>query len=264
MREPERKRISPLRLLILLAAVGVFCYAGLQLLDYGSENLQAEQENQALIDQAVVVLEPTAPQTGAENPEQTLPAGEQAPIRVDFDILRAQNPDIIGWIYSPDTPINYPIAQSEDNDYYLRRLTDGTRNTAGTIFVDFRNSADFSDRNTLVYGHNMKNDTMFGTLSEYDSQSYYESHRTLWLLTPEQSWKLEPIAGFVTRADSDSYTLFESREELVGYLEEALTRSGFESEVDPEQTERIVTLSTCTYQGVDKRYILVCAISEAS
>lgn len=264
MREPERKRISPLRLLILLAAVGVFCYAGLQLLDYGSENLQAEQENQALIDQAVVVLEPTAPQTGEENPEQTLPAGEQAPIRVDFDILRAQNPDIIGWIYSPDTPINYPIAQSEDNDYYLRRLTDGTRNTAGTIFVDFRNSADFSDRNTLVYGHSMKNDTMFGTLSEYDSQSYYESHRTLWLLTPEQSWKLEPIAGFVTRADSDSYTLFESREELVGYLEEALTRSGFESEVDPEQTERIVTLSTCTYQGVDKRYILVCAISEAS
>lgn len=264
MREPERKRISPLRLLILLAAVGVFCYAGLQLLDYGSENLQAEQENQALIDQAVVVLEPTAPQTGEENPEQTQPAGEQAPIRVDFDILRAQNPDIIGWIYSPDTPINYPIAQSEDNDYYLRRLTDGTRNTAGTIFVDFRNSADFSDRNTLVYGHNMKNDTMFGTLSEYDSQSYYDSHRTLWLLTPEQSWKLEPIAGFVTRADSDSYTLFESREELVGYLEEALTRSGFESEVDPEQTERIVTLSTCTYQGVDKRYILVCAISEAS
>lgn len=264
MREPERKRISPLRLLILLAAVGVFCYAGLQLLDYGSENLQAEQENQALIDQAVVVLEPTAPQTGAENPEQTLPAGEQAPIRVDFDILRAQNPDIIGWIYSPDTPINYPIAQSEDNDYYLRRLTDGTRNTAGTIFVDFRNSADFSDRNTLVYGHNMKNDTMFGTLSEYDSQSYYESHRTLWLLTPEQSWKLEPIAGFVTRADSDSYTLFESREELSGYLYEAVSRSGFESEVDPEQTERIVTLSTCTYQGVDKRYILVCAISEAS
>lgn len=264
MREPERKRIPPLRLLILLAAVGVFCYAGLQLLDYGSENLRAEQENQALIDQAVVVLEPTAPQTGEENPEQTQPAGEQAPIRVDFDILREQNPDIIGWIYSPDTPINYPIAQSEDNDYYLRRLTDGTRNTAGTIFVDFRNSADFSDRNTLVYGHNMKNDTMFGTLSEYDSQSYYESHRTLWLLTPEQSWKLEPIAGFVTRADSDSYILFESREELTGYLEEALTRSGFESEVDPEQTERIVTLSTCTYQGVDKRYILICAISEAS
>ena len=261
MREPERKRISPLRLLILLAAVGVFCYAGLQLLDYGRENLQAEQENQALIDQAVVVLEPTAPQTGAENPEQTLPAGEQAPIRVDFDILRAQNPDIIGWIYSPDTPINYPIAQSEDNDYYLRRLTDGTRNTAGTIFVDFRNSADFSDRNTLVYGHNMKNDTMFGTLSEYDSQSYYDSHRTLWLLTPERSWKLEPIAGFVTRADSDSYTLFDSGEALHGYLEGALARSEFESEVPIDRVERIVTLSTCTYQGVDKRFILVCELS---
>lgn len=264
MREPEKKSMSPLRLLILLAAIGVFCYAGLQLLDYGSENRQAEKGNQALIDQAVVVLEPTAPQTGEEDPEQTLPAGEQAPILVDFDILRAQNPDIIGWIYSPDTPINYPIAQSEDNDYYLRRLTDGTRNTAGTIFVDFRNAADFSDRNTLVYGHNMKNDTMFGTLSEYDSQSYYESHRTLWLLTPERSYKLEPMAGFVTRADSDSYTIFGSREELIGYLDEAVPRSGFKSAVEPEQAERIVTLSTCTYQGDDKRYILICAISEAS
>ena len=223
MREPEKKRISILRLLILAAAVGVFCYAGMQLLDYNGENVQAERGNQALIEQAVVLVEPTVETV----PGQTQPVGEQAPIQVDFETLRSQNPDIIGWIYSPDTPINYPIAQSEDNDYYLRRLTDGTRNTAGTIFVDFRNAPDFSDRNTLVYGHNMKNDTMFGTLSEYGRQSYYEAHRELWLLTPEQTFRLEPIAGFVTRADSDSYTLFETREALQDYLETAVEQSVF-------------------------------------
>ena len=258
MREPEKKRISILRLLILAAAVGVFCYAGMQLLDYNGENVQAERGNQALIEQAVVLVEPTVETV----PGQTQPVGEQAPIQVDFETLRSQNPDIIGWIYSPDTPINYPIAQSDDNDYYLRRLTDGTRNTAGTIFVDFRNAPDFSDRNTLVYGHNMKNDTMFGTLSEYGRQSYYEAHRELWLLTPEQTFRLEPIAGFVTRADSDSYTLFETREALRDYLETAVEQSVFESDLDPELVERIVTLSTCTYQGVDKRFILVCALSE--
>ncbi len=261
MREPEKKRISPLRLLILAAAVCVFCYAGMQMLDYNGENLQAEQGNQILIDQAVVIVEPTAPPAQEEIPDQTQHVEEQAPIRVDFEALRGQNADIIAWIYSPDTPINYPIAQSEDNDYYLRRLTDGTRNTAGTIFVDFRNAPDFSDRNTLVYGHNMKNDTMFGTLSEYGRQSYYEAHKELWLLTPEKTFRLLPIAGFVTRADSDSYTLFDTGEGLRGYLEEAVARSEFETEVPIDRVEQIVTLSTCTYQGVDKRFILVCELA---
>lgn len=260
MREPEQKRFSPLRLLVLLAAVGVFCYAGMQLLDYSGENAQAEQGNQALIDQAVVLVEPTAPAEGAA--EETEPLREAAPIQVDFEALHLQNPDIIGWIYSPDTPINYPIAQSEDNSYYLRRLIDGTRNTAGTIFADFRNAPDFADRNTLVYGHNMKNNTMFGTLSEYRRQDYYEAHSLLWLLTPGGSYKLEPLSGFVTRADSDSYTIFETQEALHSYLDEAVAQSGFRTETDLDTVERIVTLSTCTYQGDDKRFILVCALTE--
>ena len=261
MRDSEQKRFSLLRLLILLAAIGVFCYAGMQLLDYGGENAQAEQGNQALIDQAVVLVEHTHP-AAEEDPEETQPLREAAPIQVDFEALHQKNPDIIAWIYSPDTPINYPVAQAEDNSYYLRRLIDGTRNTAGTIFVDFRNAPDLSDRNTLVYGHNMKNNTMFGTLSEYRKQSYYDAHSTLWLLTPDAAYKLEPLSGFVTRADSDSYTLFETQEELAAYLAEAVSQSGFRTDVDPDTVERIVTLSTCTYQGDDKRFILVCALKE--
>ena len=261
MRDPEQKRFSPLRLLLILAALGLFCYSGMQLLDYSGENVQAEQGNQALIDQAVILVEPTRPDVEAV-PGETQPLREAAPIQVDFEALHQQNPDIIAWIYSPDTPINYPVVQSEDNSYYLRRLIDGTRNTAGTIFADFRNAPDLTDRNTLVYGHNMKNNTMFGTLSEYRKQSYYEDHSTLWLLTPDAAYKLEPLSGFVTRADSDSYTLFETQEELRSYLDEAVSQSGFQTDVDLDTVERIVTLSTCTYQGDDKRFILVCALTE--
>ena len=195
-------------------------------------------------------------------PGETQPFRETAPIQVDFEALRQQNPDIIAWIYSPDTPINYPVVQSEDNSYYLRRLIDGTRNTAGTIFADFRNAPDFSDRNTLVYGHNMKNNTMFGTLSEYRKQAYYDAHSVLWLLTPEAAYKLKPLSGFVTRADSDSYTIFETQEELCSYLDEAVSQSGFQTDVELDTVERIMTLSTCTYQGDDKRFILVCALTE--
>ena len=130
------------------------------------------------------------------------------------------------------------------------------------MFVDYRNAAIGKDRQYVLYGHSMKNNTMFGTLSEYRRQSYYDAHSTLWLLTPEGSYKLEPLSGFITRADSDSYTLFETQEELTAYLEDAMGQSGFAAEVEPETVQRIVTLSTCTYQGDDKRFILVCALTE--
>lgn len=83
---------------------------------------------------------------------------------------------MLAWLYCPDTVINYPVVQSDDNEYYLRRLMDGSSNTAGTLFADYRCSPDFSDPHTVIYGHNMKNDTMFGILPEYGAQEFYEPH----------------------------------------------------------------------------------------
>ncbi len=118
-------------------------------------------------------------QNSIEVPELTEPE-ETTPITVDFEALRKENGDVVGWLYCEDTPINYPIVQSEDNDYYLRRLLDSTWNIAGTIFMDYRNAPDFSDWNTIIYGHNMNNDSMFGTLQDYKKQAYYEEHPVLY------------------------------------------------------------------------------------
>lgn len=104
------------------------------------------------------------------------PVSETAPIKVDFERLQEENKDIIAWLYCPDTEINYPVVQSKDNEYYLRRLLDGTWNIAGTLFMDYRNAADCSDLHTIIYGHNMKNNTMFGSLPKYSKQEYYEEH----------------------------------------------------------------------------------------
>ena len=110
-----------------------------------------------LIDKAVE----TAPQTQQTENGQTesaiKPVSETAPITVDFERLQEENKDIIAWLYCPDTEINYPVVQSKDNEYYLRRLLDGTWNIAGTLFMDYRNAADCSDLHTIIYGHNMKN-----------------------------------------------------------------------------------------------------------
>lgn len=259
----------------MIAATAMFCWAGYQLLDYYSENKLADQDNQKLIDQAVTIKETVdeqPPQPTADTEDDTLispqtepPAEsehEEAPISVDFTVLQQTNPDIIAWIHCPDTTINYPVAQADDNQYYLRRLTDGTYNTAGTIFVDFRNASDMSDRNTLIYGHNMKNGSMFHSLSGYRKQDYYEQHPVIWLLTPEKTFRINLISGFVTRADSDSYTFFETDEDLLSYLEQAIGKSTFSADTDISQISRIVTLSTCTHEGVDKRYILIGALEE--
>lgn len=148
-----------------------------------------------LIDKAVE----TAPQTQQTENGQTesaiKPVSETAPITVDFERLQEENKDIIAWLYCPDTEINYPVVQSKDNEYYLRRLLDGTWNIAGTLFMDYRNAADCSDLHTIIYGHNMKNNTMFGSLPKYSKQEYYEEHSVLYLLTPKQNYKVKLIAG---------------------------------------------------------------------
>lgn len=182
---------------------------------------------------------------------------EKAPISVDFAALQAQNADIIAWIYCEDTPINYPIVQSGDNSYYLRRLTDGSYNRAGTLFMDCACSSDFSDFNTVIYGHNMKTDIMFGTLPDYKEQGYYEQHPVMWLFTPNETYKIELFAGFLTTAGSDIYTALDSEKQLADYIAEALSSSDFKADLDPTGAAHIITLSTCSYEYKTARYVLI-------
>lgn len=183
---------------------------------------------------------------------------EDAPIQVDFNLLGNQNQDIVAWLYCPDTSINYPVVQAADNDFYLRRLLDGSYNTAGTLFMDFRNSDDFSDWNSVIYGHNMKNDSMFGTLPDYKAQSYYEEHPTMYLLTPAQNYKINILAGFVTAANSELYSAFNpSEEEKELLVEEWMNDSDFDSTAILTSEHTVITLSTCSYEYSNARYVII-------
>ena len=186
---------------------------------------------------------------------------EQVPITVDFNALLSQNKDVVGWLYCENTPVNYPIVQSDDNDYYLRRMLNGKYNNAGTVFMDYRSRPDYSSLNTIIYGHNMKNDSMFGTFTDYKSQGYYDEHPVLWLLTPEVNYKIELMAGYVTPSASDAYSEFISHEELYEYIQEAKNKSTFSSPLTCSSEDRIVTLSTCSYEYDTARYVLVGKLS---
>ena len=182
---------------------------------------------------------------------------ETAPIRVDFDSLLKECSDITAWIYCADTPINYPVAQSRDNRYYLRRLPDGSYHINGTIFMDFRNHSDLSDQNTVLYGHNMKNDSMFGILPEYQNQAFYDAHPIMYLLTPDRDYKIELFAGYTTPSDSIAYTIPQTQEEQDALVNQAVESSTFLSDVTVHNVDRLITLSTCAADYGNDRYVLV-------
>ncbi len=269
MAEKKKKGIlSILRILMMTAACAVFLYSGYQLFAHWNEDRQSQQGQQELIDQAVVVIKPAEGEKpiseATENVESTdateleVTLVEAPPIFVDFDTLLAENPNIVAWIYSENTVINYPVVQGEDNLYYVDRLPDGRYNPHGSIFLDYRNLSDFGDFNSILYGHNMVNNSMFGTLHDYQNQSYYEEHPYMWIITPDAAYRLDLIAGMITPSDSDAYDLFNSKEELHTHLEYALSQSVFDpGEVDIESISHVMTLSTCSYEYATARFVLI-------
>ena len=173
---------------------------------------------------------------------------ECAPIRVDFEALRAVNPDVVGWIFCPDTPINYPVLHGATNDTYLHHSYDRTYNVSGSIFVDAANTRGFVDSCSILYGHHMNDNSMFASLSQWQFQSYFDEHPVMWLLTPEQDYKIALFSAYDISAYDDVYNIqrypglaFDS------YLQTALARSSVKSEVELEPEGHYVLMSTCAY-----------------
>lgn len=206
--------------------------------------------------------------TDAASDEQPQDALQEPSVQyptVDFDALQKMNPDVLGWIYIEGTNINYPIVQSTDNDYYLNRLVDGTYNGAGSIFMDYRNAPDFSDSHTVIYGHNMKNKTMFAHITEYKKAEFYEEHPVGKIMTPWGNFEFQIVGGYVADPADPAWELyFESEEEFQDWLRDTMKRSDVGGEYVPVGGERIITLSTCSYEFDNARFVLICRIAEPS
>lgn len=266
--ETEKKKTSRrsiwLAVIFFLCAI-VFIFAAYKICGILLQEKASRDINADLVQKAVATVAPSkeAPSSLELTPTETAEEiKETAPITADFEILLGECGDIIAWLYCPDTQINYPIVQSEDNEYYLHRLPDGSYNNAGTLFADYRCAADFSDWNTVIYGHNMKNDSMFGALPEYADQAYYEAHPILYLLTPQQNYKIELIAGYVTPSDSEVYSVPETAEEQARLIMSALEQSDFATAADIQPEDRVITLSTCSYEYDTARYVLLGVLRE--
>ncbi|MCD7770031.1 MAG: sortase, partial [Oscillospiraceae bacterium] len=150
------------------------------------------------------------------------------PIIVDWEYLESINTDIVGWIYCPDTVINYPVVQTSDNEYYLKRGFNQQSNTSGTLFADVSSVMGINMCNFIVYGHNMKDGSMFGSIEGYVDQSYYEEHPVMYYLTPTETYRIDLIAAHIVESTLDNYPgYFDSTADYQTYLNQLTSASLF-------------------------------------
>ncbi len=175
--------------------------------------------------------------------------------RPDFETLLQWNPDIAGWLWSPETDIDYPVVQGADNDYYLNHTADGVTSIIGSIFMESQNQKGFQDDVAILYGHHIRGGRMFSSLSGYKTQSYYEKHPVMYLYTPEKDYRVEIFAGEILDGRNGTFPfMFERTDEREEWLKELLVSSTFKSSVTVEEHERILALCTCSYEYNNARY----------
>jgi sortase B len=178
---------------------------------------------------------------------------------LDYDMLITANPEFSAWLICVGTNINYPVVQGTDNSYYLTHMFNSNYGKAGTPFIDVNNSPNFIDRNTIIYSHNMRNHSMFWTLTQYKYQWFYDSHQTMRLLTRDGNYIIELFAGHVSLPGRDnSWQIdFSSDEEFSEWLQIHIGMSTFVSNgVEVTAQDKIVTLSTCSYETDNARYVV--------
>lgn len=186
--------------------------------------------------------------------------GDGAGFSVDFDALLDINPDTVAWIrFDEPSIINYPVVKSADNEEYLTQTFSENDNTLGSIFMDMNNHDDFSDKNTIIYGHHLNvSPDMFSRLHLYEDEEFCQEHPDFYIYTPSGEVRTYTVfmAGIVHATAGNYQIEFESDEEFEEYLEMCRESSNYQVDVELDPESQIVTLSTCTGDRRDERFLL--------
>lgn len=219
--------------LILTLAIGVFLISGLKLISI----LTSYKEGQDSYKKVVEAVSRT-------EPDKDYPT-------IDFAALLAQNPDTVAYIQSPDL-FEYPVVQGTDNDKYLHTMFDGSYNDCGTLFIDCNIPEGIEARNCIIYGHNMNDGSMFGTLYKYSDPEFYNAHRLFHVYTPEHHYLYKAVAAYTAAVDGFTYLYsFGSDEEFLNFLQQTKDASWFENDTELNADSKIITLSTCLGNNSD-------------
>ena len=244
MKKPMSKTKKIIYDILFVIALAVFLFSAYNLISIYYLNYQEGKEKDAVQEVAKVPKNP-----------------EKEDFTIDWSALKEKNPEVVGWILIPDTDISYPIVQGSDNSYYLNHTFEKKENYAGAIFMDAGADASFQDRNTIIYGHNVKHGTMFAELEKFKEQAFFEQHPYLYIFTEQQNYRCEIFSMYSTSATSASYRLqYADDADFTSYVDMVRELSDFNRKVSVKGQDRIVSLSTCSYerdgQPSELRYLL--------
>lgn len=240
----------------------IFLFAGIQLMKTIDTYNQAKSEYDALKEEYVAngeAIDMVAEPVYYSDQESHEEHPHFMNLDVDFSSLKKENSDVVGWIYVPAVEISYPVVQGQDNTHYLHYTYEGTANSCGSIFLDADSSANMTDRNTFVYGHNMRNGSMFGSLKKFSKDPYLaEQYPYIYYYTADHAYKYKIFAYYITQVGSKTYFNFNADSQYDTYVEYVKEQSEYSKWDDNNFTTRknILTLSTCSGQHSKNRMIV--------
>jgi len=202
----------------------------------------------------VIKFKPTLPPS---------PLSDEPVVNKEVLDLKKQNPDVIGWLTVPSTQIDYPFVQSKDNDFYLHRDINKDYLEAGTLFLDFRNKPDFSDFHTIIYGHHMKNGSMFGDLREFKDEQFFNSNKEGFIFLEDKNYTIKFFAFLILSSTNDIVYghLPSAKDEKTNFLSYIKNNAQYYRSIGVTETSQLVTLSTCSYEFDEARMVLIGVIS---
>lgn len=249
---------NKLWLIVLIVSLAAVVVSGINVFRLSREYQKGINEYQQLESYASVKEEAPVQEESTEAEETEEKSLIPVSVDIQYDELKKINEDFAGWLYYEPLDISYPIVRGNDNDYYTHYTFEGEKNSSGAIFMDFLNKTDYSDYNTIVYGHNMRNGTMFGSLKKMlNDSSIQEENPNFYVFTEDEAYMYEIFAVYLTQADSRTYDLIRNEEEQQGFLDYVDETAAWRSDKVVSASDKVMTLSTCHGLHSNNRTIIL-------
>lgn len=249
---------NKLWLIVLIVSLAAVVVSGINVFRLSREYQKGINEYQQLESYASVKEEAPVQEESTEAEETEEESLIPVSVDIQYDELKKINEDFAGWLYYEPLDISYPIVRGNDNDYYTHYTFEGEKNSSGAIFMDFLNKTDCSDYNTIVYGHNMRNGTMFGSLKKMlNDSSIQEENPNFYVFTEDKAYMYEIFAVYLTQADSRTYDLIRNEEEQQGFLDYVDETATWRSGKVVSASDKVMTLSTCHGLHSNNRTIIL-------
>ncbi|WP_216828372.1 class B sortase [Alkalihalobacterium elongatum] len=240
------------RRMIIGICVSIFLFSMFHIVNYFYGSYK-NQRMYAAVKETFTESLPNAEITHKKNKDQKEPK-----IIESFQPLLEINKNTIGWITVPNTSIDYPVVQTNDNDYYLDHNFQHSKSDAGAIFMDFRNTPDLSDRHSIIYGHHMRDGSMFKGLLNYENEDFFVNNRTITIQSLAEETEWEVFSAYVTATDFYYIvTDFSSDKEYLDFLHLVQKKSQIQlNDINITHEDQLLTLSTCAYDFDDARFVV--------